>query len=164
MTVKVLYQTLMLFMQQMQGIVVIFGSLFILLGSIYLMKTTRRSKQAMASLQESENNFRLLVKTIPSVVFKGYPDWSVDLFDEKFEKSTGYSIEDFNSRRMKWNELIVPEDLERTKEIFRQALKTNKSYVREYRIKIKSGEVLWIRERGQIICDANGTVEYVTGI
>ena len=65
---------------------------------------------------------------------------------------------------MKWNELIVPEDLERAKEIFRQALKTNKSYVREYRIKIKSGEVLWIRERGQIICDANGTVEYVTGI
>ena len=40
----------------------------------------------MASLQESENNFRLLVKTIPSVVFKGYPDWSVDLFDEKFER------------------------------------------------------------------------------
>ncbi len=118
----------------------------------------------MASLRESENNFRLLVKTIPSVVFKGYPDWSVDLFDEKFEKSTGYSIEDFNSRRMKWNELIVPEDLEKAKEIFRQALKTNKSYVREYRIKIKSGEVLWIRERGQIICDANDTVEYVTGI
>ena len=118
----------------------------------------------MASLQESENNFRLLVKTIPSVVFKGYPDWSVDLFDEKFEKSTGYSIEDFNSRRMKWNELIVPEDLERAKEIFRQALKTNKSYVREYRIKIKSGEVLWVRERGQIICAANGTVEYITGI
>ena len=80
------------------------------------------------------------------------------------QKSTGYSIEEFNSRRMKWDELIVPEDLEKAKEIFRQALKTNKSYVREYRIKIKSGEVLWIRERGQIICDANGTVEYVTGI
>ncbi len=161
---KVLYQTIMLFVQQMHVISVIFGSAFILLGSFYLLRTTRRFNQAMASLQESENNFRLLVKTIPSVVFKGYSDWSVDLFDEKFEKSTGYSIEDFNSRRMKWDEVIVPEDLGKAKEIFRQALKANKSYVREYRIKIKSGEVLWIRERGQILCDANGTVEYVTGI
>ncbi len=161
---KFLNQVGTLFIQQMYFIFVIFGSAFILLGSIYLLRTTRRFNKTVASLRESENNFRLLVKTIPSVVFKGYPDWSVDLFDEKFEKSTGYSIEDFNSRRMKWNELIVPEDLEKAKEIFRQALKTNKSYVREYRIKIKSGELLWVRERGQIICDADGTVEYITGI
>lgn len=160
---KVFYQTLWIFAQQLQTPFFIFGSLFILLGSLYLMKTTQRFKQTLASLQESENDFRDLVKTIPSVVFRGYPDWSMEFFDDKFEKFTGYSIEDFNSKRLKWNELIEPEDLEEAKDIFIQALKTNKFYTREYRIKLKPGETRWVRERGQIICDANGAVEHITG-
>ena len=124
---KVLVQAIITFYQQMHGIFALFGCAFILLGSLYLFRTTRRFSEAMASLQESENNYRLLVHTIPSVVFKGYADWSVEFFDDKFEKGTGYLIEDFKSRQMKWDEVIVPEDLERAKEIFRQALKTNRS-------------------------------------
>ncbi len=161
---KVLFQAFLAVVQQLQVPFYIFGCLFILLGSLYLLRSTRRFHKTMASLQESENNFRLLVKTIPSVVFRGYPDWSVDFFDDKFEKATGYAIEDFNSKRLKWDELIEPEDLDKAKEILTQALKTNKSYVREYRIKLKSGEIRWIRERGQIICDADGAVDYISGI
>ncbi len=36
---KVLHQTIMLFIQQMHVIFAIFGSLFILLGSLYLIKS-----------------------------------------------------------------------------------------------------------------------------
>jgi diguanylate cyclase (GGDEF)-like protein/PAS domain S-box-containing protein len=126
-------------------------------------RSTRRLKQTMASFQESEENFRVMVKTIPSVLFKGYADWSVDFFDDKFEQATGYSQEDFSSRKLKWDQIILPEDLESAKEIFKAALKGNRSYVREYRIKTKSGEILWIQERAQIICDQDGMIEYVTG-
>ncbi|MCL4501412.1 MAG: PAS domain S-box protein, partial [Deltaproteobacteria bacterium] len=120
--------------------------------------------QVYATLQENEQNFRLLVKTLPSVVFKGYADWSVDFFDDdKFEKTTGYSMFDFNSRKMKWNEVILPEDLEGAKEKVKEALKGNRAYMREYRIKIKSGDILWVRERGQIVCDQDGMIEYITG-
>ena len=45
MTMKVLYQAGMLFIQQMYFIFVIFGSAFILLGSLYLLRTTRRFNQ-----------------------------------------------------------------------------------------------------------------------
>ncbi len=77
--------------------------------------------------------------TIPSVVFKGYADWSVDFFDNKFEKVTGHAIADFNVRKLKWNDVMVPEDVEPAKEVVKQALKGNKAYVREYRIKQKIG-------------------------
>ena len=36
--------------------------------------------------------------------------------------------------------------------------------MREYRIKEKDGDILWIQERGQIICNPEGRVEYISGV
>ena len=120
--------------------------------------------KAEEALRESEAKYRLLVNQIPAVVFKGYQDWSVDFFDRKIEKLTGYSKEEFDSRQLKWCDLILPEDLDMARGLFKQALKTDKSYVREYRIRKKDGEIAWIQARGQIFCDAAGQVDYVSGV
>ena len=120
--------------------------------------------KAEEALRESEAKYRLLVNQIPAVVFKGYQDWSVDFFDRKIEKLTGYPKEEFDSRQLKWCDLILPEDLDMVRGVFKQALKTDKSYVREYRIRKKDGEIAWIQARGQIFCDAAGQVDYVSGV
>ena len=49
-------------------------------------------------------------------------------------------------------------------ERFIEALKADHSYVREYRIRKKDGEIAWIQARGQIFCDAAGKVDYVSGV
>jgi len=115
-------------------------------------------------LYESEKRYRLLVSNIPSIVFTGYKDWSVDFIDSKIETLTGYAMEDFNSRRLKWIDIVVKDDIERIKEIFTEALKTDKTYMREYRIKSRKGEIIWIQQRGQIICDDQGEVLCVSGV
>jgi PAS domain S-box-containing protein len=115
-------------------------------------------------LRESEQKYRLLVENLPSVVYKGYKDWSVDFVDEKIEALTGYSMKEFNSRRMKWSDLIVEEDLDGARQSFIKALKTDKSYAREYRIKIKGDDILWIQERAMILCDEKGEIDYVSGV
>ena len=115
-------------------------------------------------LRTSEASYRLLVSQMPSVVFKGYADWSIDFFDNKVEELTGYPKEEFDARKITWSDVILPEDLENAKATFKQALKTQQSYVREYRIKGKSAKVLWIRERAQIICDPNGRIDHVSGV
>jgi two-component system cell cycle sensor histidine kinase/response regulator CckA len=120
--------------------------------------------RAEAALRESEANYRLLVNQIPAVVFKGYQDWSVDFFDRKIEHLTGYTKEEFDSRQLRWCDLILPEDLDMARGLFKQALQTGKSYVREYRIRRKNGEIAWIQARGQIFCDAAGQVDYVSGV
>ena len=129
-----------------------------------LIKDITVRQQALESLQQSEQNYRLLIKSMPSVVFKGYADGARDFFDEKFEALTGYPFEDFNARRMKWPDIILPEDSGRVKQAFEQALDTaNQSYMQEYRIKAKSGRIIWIRERGQIVGAAQGQIGYITG-
>ncbi len=115
-------------------------------------------------LCESEKRYRLLVSNIPSIVFTGYKDWSIDFIDNKIETLTGYTMEDFNSRKLKWIDIVVKDDIEEIKRIFTEALKSNKIYIREYRIKSKKEEIIWIQQRAQIICDNQGEVLYVSGV
>ncbi|MDP2044971.1 MAG: PAS domain-containing protein, partial [Deltaproteobacteria bacterium] len=90
---------------------------------------------AIEVLLESDHDFTLLLNNIPAVVFKGYVDGSVDFFDQKIEALTGYPRKDFESRQRKWTDLVLEEDFEAVKQAFVLGLKTDKSYVREYRIR-----------------------------
>jgi len=121
-------------------------------------------KQIEEALRRSKESYRLLVNQVPAVVFKGYEDWSVDFFDKKVEDLTGYSKADFDSRRLKWCDLILPEDLDYATGVFIDALKTNRAYVREHRIRRKDGEIRWVQCRGQIFCDAAGKIDYISGV
>jgi len=121
-------------------------------------------KQAEESLRESEEKYRLLVNNLPGIVYQGFQDWSVEFYDDKITKLTGYDIFEFNSRRVKWIDLIIEDDIAPTQQTFIKALKSDKSFVRDYRITTKAGDIIWIRERGYIVCNQDGDIEYVSGV
>jgi PAS domain S-box-containing protein len=120
-------------------------------------------KQSEKMIQESEAKYRLLIDNLPNIVFKGYKDWSVYFIDDRIELLSGYKKEEFNSQKIKWIDIVVKEDINQMNEIFIHALKTDKSYVREYRIKTKTGDILWIQEGSQIVCDEKGEIEFISG-
>jgi PAS domain S-box-containing protein len=124
----------------------------------------RERRQAEAALRESEQRYRLLVGTIPAVVYKGYPDWSVDFVDDKIEELTGYPKADFDSRRIKWRDIMLPEDLSAAKKDFQLGFQKKGAYYREFRIRTRDGRILWIQDRGQMIFNAEGRLEYVSGV
>jgi PAS domain S-box-containing protein len=124
----------------------------------------RERRQAEALLRESEGKYRLLVNNLPAVVYKGYVDCAVDFVDGKVEELVGYPKREFDTRNLKWFDVLIPEDREKFKQTFLEGLKTSKSYIREYRIRRADGEVIWIQDRGQIICGPDGRVEYISGV
>jgi two-component system sensor histidine kinase UhpB len=124
----------------------------------------RERRGAEEALRESEQRYRLLVKSLPGMVYRGYFDGSVEFIDDKVEDLTGYPQKEFDSRRLKWTHLVLPEDLEDFKQAFMKGLETTRSFTREYRIRGKDRQMRWIQDRGQIICNAAGRVEYVSGV
>jgi PAS domain S-box-containing protein len=119
-----------------------------------------RSEQA---LKQSERNYRLLINNIPNIVFKGYADGSVEFFDDKIEKLTGYPKELFLTRRLKWTDLIVEEDRQMAQAKLIEALRGNRQYFREYRIRKKNGEIVWLQTSSRIECDEEGRIDFISG-
>ncbi len=115
-------------------------------------------------LRNAEQNFRIVVDNIPAVTFKGYVDGTIDLFDSKVEALIGLSRTSFGPQGKKWTDLILEEDREAARRAFIQALKTNRAYVREYRVRSARGNPVWIHERSHIVCDPTGKVEYISGL
>ncbi len=129
-----------------------------------LLKIYLEYRETTEALLKSEQNLKLLTTNVPAIIFQGYVDWSVDLFDNKVEEITGYTKEDFNSRKLRWSDLVIEDDIKGAKEVFIQALRTKTAYVREYRIRNKQGGIQWIQERSYIVLNNEGRVEYVSGI
>jgi PAS domain S-box-containing protein len=132
-------------------------------GLLFIAMDIAEIKRSEKALKESERKYRLLVRNLPNCVYKGSIDGSIDFFDNKIEKITGYSKEDFLSRRKNWFSLVHKDDLEPAQEKFKQALRADHHYIREYRVKSKSGNTIWIQDGGQIIYGENGEVEFITG-
>jgi PAS domain S-box-containing protein len=128
-----------------------------------LEKGAERLMQVDGALIESEVKCQVMLRSLPTIVYKGFKDWSVEFTDNKVETLTGYSYEEFNLKKLRWSDIILKEDIEAAKESFVRALKTQDSFAREYRVKARTGEILWIQDRGQIIYDKKGDVKYIIG-
>ena len=132
-------------------------------GLLFIAMDITEIKRSEKALKESERKYRLLVRNLPNCIYKGYLDGAIDFFDNKIEQITGYSREEFLSRQQNWFSLVHQDDLAYTQDKFKQALRTDSSYIREYRVKSKTGETIWIQDGGQIIYGENGEVEFITG-
>ena len=72
-------------------------------------------KNSEKALQESERKYRLLIDNLPNIVFKAYPDGTMELVDDRIEALTGYTQEEFRSGKINSMDLMVEEDVESAK-------------------------------------------------
>jgi PAS domain S-box-containing protein len=161
-----------IFIALLAGFISLFSLLFLNRRQKNLIKIhTEKSEleiaerlQAETAMKKSEEKYRRLIKNLPGIVYRGYRDWSVDFIDNKIEQITGYTAEEFNTRKINWADIIFPDDIQYVSADFLEALKTkDQSYVREYRIKSKDNSIYWIQDRGQVVPNGKED-EFISGV
>ena len=114
---------------------------------------------------ESEERFRLLANNIPGAVYlsKNDPKWSKIYVNDKIEELTGYEKEVFLSNKMYFVDLVFKEDLEKIVETQKHSLENKKSFNVKYRIRHKSGRIVWVEEYGDAVYK-DEKVLYIEGV
>jgi PAS domain S-box-containing protein len=124
--------------------------------------TKRRSEMALI---ESEERYRSFIKDFKGIAFRGDLNYNPSFLHGAVEMITGYTEDDLVTGRMKWIQLVLPDDmpklLERTDKLRELP---GLSLDREYRIRRKDGRIRWVREVVSNVVDASGTVQAVEGV
>ena len=109
--------------------------------------TKAEIKYLEQKLKDSEKKYRIFIENFNGIAFQGYQDFPDAFFEGNVEEMTGYTEEDFTSGRIKWNEIIYPDDLERINNAVKKFYSTPINCdSREYRIIHKNGKVHWVME------------------
>ncbi|MFC2112954.1 PAS domain S-box protein [Bacteroidota bacterium] len=132
----------------------------------HVIDRTKR-KEAENALQNSEKRYRTLIENIPGAVFRCYMDdsWTMQYLSDAIKNICGYPASDFiNNTKRTFGSIIHPDDQQKITNVIQKALINNKKYESEYRILHKNGTIVWVYEKGQIIVDQKGMIDFLDGI
>lgn len=124
-----------------------------------------KQKQALESLQDSEEKYRKLVENINDIVYSINAEGVITFVSNTVEKILGYKQEEIIGRS--FTELIYPDDLSLTLENF-DKIKMNLVQKGEYRILTKSGNVRYMTASSKSsikdskFCGINGILVDIT--
>ncbi len=102
---------------------------------------------------------------LPGSAYRALADegWNVLFISKGIEEVTGYSPEEFTSRRVNYNDFMLPEDRAATREAVFTALRERRMYDNEHRIRHKDGSVRWIWARGHGVFAPDGSLRFIEG-
>src|SRR5229473_6444181 len=102
-----------------------------------------------------EERLRLIIDTIPTIVWRKLPDGSADFLNRNFREYTGLSLED----GMGWgwmNNAFHPDD--RLMEEWREALAAGKPFEKEARLRRADGQYRWFLIRAVPLRDEQNSI------
>jgi len=129
--------------------------------------TDMRSSRDMAqALQDSERQYRTLIRNIPGVSFHSSfaPDWQMLFISDAVYGLTGWMPEDFAAGRVTLFDLVHPDDRQRVNENCLQAASEKRDFENVYRIMHRDGRERWVRESSGPVLDKNGVVRWIDGV
>ncbi|MEW5802569.1 MAG: PAS domain S-box protein [bacterium] len=122
------------------------------------------ARSAREALQESEERYSSFVRNFQGIAYRGDMNFRPLFIHGAVETITGYTEDEFTSGKIRWDQVVHPDDLARFYQ-GSEKIRTIPRYAaeREYRIIRKNGQARWVLETCQNICDDSGTPVAVQG-
>ena len=117
--------------------------------------TIDRARTEVA-LSESEARFRAIVDLVPDVLWSNDPTGSVDWFNRRWTEYTGQPLEE--ALGLGWLQAIHPDDMPSAWQRWHEAIKAQRMFVSEHRIRRHDGAWRWHYVRSEPLLDAQGHV------
>jgi PAS domain S-box-containing protein len=117
-----------------------------------LVSRTRKSFQEIEALRDQ---LRLIIDTIPGLIWSALPDGSIDFANRRWLDYTGLSLDD--ARGWGWASTVHPEDVARLEE-WRQDLTTGQPAESEFRLRRSDGEYRWVLSRAMSLRNELGKI------
>lgn len=135
-----------------------------------VMEDVTEIKQSSEKLRESEELYRSFLQNFKGISFKLSKNFDLLLLEGVLDEITGYTEEEFISGRIKFFDLIVPEDrsllhMIRNKLISSPTSSSSPNSIMEYdyRLRRKDGSIRWVHELIHNVCNTSGETAFIQG-
>ena len=117
-------------------------------------------------LRASEARFGTLIENLPGAVYRCEPfsPYHDEYVSPTIEQLTGWTAEDFVSRRVVFDELLLDGDRDRNAVELSSHIETGNPLVTEYPIRHRDGTIRWISEHCKVIGAGDGTPLWLEGV
>jgi len=119
-------------------------------------------KRAEESAEASELSFRLIVETIPALVWCASPEGELTYVNQRILDYTGASLADL--AQAGWVNFLHPDDVQQTVTMWTNAVRTGKPHDVQYRLRKDDGSYRWFHVLGQAMLDPDGRITQWYGL
>ncbi|NIP28341.1 MAG: PAS domain S-box protein [Phycisphaerae bacterium] len=121
-------------------------------------------KKREKKLEDSEEKYRTLSGNIPALIYRAKADWSAEFFSHSDTTCCGYSVEDLKSGKIKWLDIVHPDDKQWVFEESSELARKPGTLIQEYRILADDGSVRWVEDHKTSTFTNEGKLVGVDGV
>ncbi len=124
-------------------------------------------KIAEEEMEYQQQQFTSMVSNIPGVIYRCLLDehWTMIYISNEVERLGGYPASDYlNNSVRTFTDIIHPEDVEYIANYVQNQIDKKESYLIDYRIIRKNGDIRWVRDEGLALFSDDGSVGWLDGV
>jgi PAS domain S-box-containing protein len=120
------------------------------------------SRDVRAGHALRERDLRLIIDTIPALVWRGTAEGELDYLNQRAVEYLGHTAETLAGGR--WLELVHPDHRDATVQRWLQSVTTGSHYEDVYRLRRADGHYRWIQSLGEPLHDTEGRIVHWYGV